>query len=464
MSNTNTPLNSNAKVGNNAKLDEGSLNLKTCIFIAIGGMVGSSIFTLSGVTYSLAGPSSILAWGVAGVILLLYALNVAELATKFPKAGGIYVYPTETLGKTKTQRAFWGWMSAWSWLNVSVLGTAFASLFVANYLSAIIPGAEKYVTLIALIWIGIIWLLNALGIQSLGKVSSIMIIFLMAICLIFVGVGAPKVDMNNFSNFFGGGYMGINGFMASIPMGMLAFGAVLAVASMAEEIKEPKKNIPKAMGYSVLITVVLYTLILFTVYGNVSWQEVSDAPLHQAVTLFAPSMIWLQKAISIGAILAITNNMLIMVMDASRTVMAMGRSGFLPEGFAKVSNTRKSPIVSVSVVCGIAAVITFFPQFINEIIGTGSITSGVMVAIIVVALLICRKYRKDVESTFVVPGGSILPIITLIVLVVTLTQISVSSFKMALGWYALGIVIFALRYIFAKDKLSANIPDVKFKK
>lgn len=464
MSNTNTPINTKIKVSNNTKLNEGSLSLRTCIFIAIGGMVGSSIFTLSGVTYSIAGPAAILAWGVAGVILLLYALNVAELATKFPRAGGSYVYPIETLGKTKTQRAFWGWISAWSWLNVSVLGTAFASLFVANYLSVIIPGAEKYVTAIALIWIGIIWLLNVLGIQSLGKASSIMIIFLMAISLIFVGIGAPKVDMSNFSNFFSGGYMGVKGFMASIPMAMLAFGAVLAVASMAEEIEEPKKNIPKVMGYSVLTTVILYSLILFTVYGNVSWQEVSDAPLHQAVTIFAPTMIWLQTAISIGAILAITNNMLIMIMDAGRTMMAMGRTGFLPEGFSKVSRKGKSPIVAVSVVCGIAAIITFFPQFINEIIGTGSITSGVMVAIMVVALLVCRKYRKDVESTFVVPGGSLLPIITLVVLIITLTQIPISSYKMAFLWYALGGIIFVLRYVFAKEKINANIPDVKFTK
>ena len=91
--------------------------------MAIGGMVGSSIFTLSGVTYGMAGSAALVTWFLAGIILLLYALNIAELATTFPKSGGVYVYPHEVLGKTPKAKSFAGWIAAWSWLNVSIFGS-----------------------------------------------------------------------------------------------------------------------------------------------------------------------------------------------------------------------------------------------------------------------------------------------------------------------------------------------------
>jgi len=76
------------------------LSPRVCILMAIGGMVGSSIFTLSGVTYGMAGPGAILTWLAAAVVLLLYSLNIAELATIYPQSGGIYVYPSKVVGKT----------------------------------------------------------------------------------------------------------------------------------------------------------------------------------------------------------------------------------------------------------------------------------------------------------------------------------------------------------------------------
>ena len=80
--------------------DSSKLGMSECIMIAVGGMMGSSIFTLSGVTYGMAGPSAMLSWAFAGVILLLYAMSLAELATTFQTSGGIFIYPYKVLGKT----------------------------------------------------------------------------------------------------------------------------------------------------------------------------------------------------------------------------------------------------------------------------------------------------------------------------------------------------------------------------
>lgn len=115
------------------------LKMSECIMIAVGGMMGSSIFTLSGVTYAMAGPSAMVSWALAGIVLLLYAMSLSELATTFPTSGGIFVYPYKVMGKNKNQKMFWGWFAAWSWLNVSLLGISFSAISVATYLQEYMP-------------------------------------------------------------------------------------------------------------------------------------------------------------------------------------------------------------------------------------------------------------------------------------------------------------------------------------
>lgn len=436
----------------NPGLKTGALSLTDCIMIAVGGMVGSSIFTLSGVTYSLAGPAAILSWVIGGGILFLYALNVAELATTFPRTGGLYVYPYEVLGSTLPQRTFFGWLAAWSWINVTVLGTAFSAIFVANYLASVVPGADKHVVLVALIWIGLCWLLNVLGISLMGKTNLVLTAILIGICVFYIAYGLPHIDMNMFSNFFAGGYMGTKGIIASIPMAMLAYGSVIAVASVAEEIRDPKKTIPKAMGLSVLITVLMYTLILFVTYGIVPWKEITPdsfayyAPLHYAVVKYAPAKVWLSTLISVGALLAITTTMLVMVMDAGRTVMAIAQSGFLPKSLAKVHERYQTPAVALTVVSAAACIIACFPQFIMQIIGTGSFTSGVMVGIIAITLIATRLKNIKAEGAFKVPGGYIVPFITLIVLVIVLSQLPKDSFTLSGWWYLIAVVYYIIKY------------------
>lgn len=138
---------------------QGGLSPKACILMAIGGMVGSAIFTLSGVTYGMAGASAIFTWIIAGGVLLLYSLNVSELATTFPESGGVYVYPHEVIGKTERMKDFAGWAAAWSWLNSTVFGTAFAAICVSTYLKEFVPAVKNSVAMqriIPLVWIDLI--------------------------------------------------------------------------------------------------------------------------------------------------------------------------------------------------------------------------------------------------------------------------------------------------------------------
>lgn len=442
-----------------SSLRKGVLSMTDCIMIAIGGMVGSSIFTLSGVTYAMAGPGAVLSWVIAGVILLLYALNVAELATIYPRSGGIYIYPSEVLGSNKTQKSFFGWLAAWSWLNVSILGTAFSAIFVSNYLSAVLPAVQDYQVLVAVLWIALVFLLNALGISFMGKINLVLTGSLVVVCLVYVFNGFSSVDMANFTPFIGQGAMGSSGVLAAIPVAMLAYGSIIAVASIAEEIKDPKRTIPRAMGISVVATVAMYSLILFVTYGLAPASEfigndfAAYAPLNYAIVRSLPGKEWLSTLVSIGALLAISTTMLILVMDAGRTIMATASSGLLPKALTKVNEKTQTPVNALALGAIVAAIVACFPQFTMDIVNTGSFCSGITVAILTITLMVNRKKGIKQEGSFVVPGGYTVPIVTLLVLAVTLTQLESMAYVLSAYWYLAGLVIFILAYFMRKDKI-----------
>ncbi len=447
---------------NGLKQKSNKLTMSACIMIAIGGMMGSSIFTLSGVTYAMAGPSALLSWTLAGAVLLLYALNIAELATIFPVSGGIFIYPSRVLGNTQKQRDFSGWIAAWSWLNVSVLGTSFSAICITTYLQEFFPVIKQYKALqllIPVIWIGICLLLNLFGTTILGKANGVLTMMLILICGIYVFTGLPHVDLKNLTPFVGG-TMGASGVFAGIPIAMLAYGSIIAIASIAGEIDNPKRTIPKIMGISVLITVLVYSLILFVTFGMTPVQHFIDDPSRQYYPL-AYSLInglngefsWVVSTIPFGAILAITTTMLVLIMDSSRTIMAVSQSGLLPSYFTKIDPATQTPKRALVFVSAIAALITLKPDWIWIIINTGSICCAFTVAIIAFTLIQLRRNKDGLkyEGGFRVPFGIVFPVVTILAVAITLVLLyfgdgGAFSYLLTLLWYAVGFLIFAARY------------------
>lgn len=454
----------------NDKTTVSGLLPKACIMMAIGGMVGSSIFTLSGVTYGMAGAGAILTWIIAAAVLLLYSLNIAELATTFPKSGGIYIYPHEVLGKTQFQHDLAGWLASWSWLNVTIFGTAFSAICVSTYLQEFIPAvknSQAIQMLIPLVWIGFAWWLNAKSINAMGKIHNTLTICLMFVLGVYIILGLTNGSTSNLRPFISGS-MGSAGVIAGIPIAMLAYGSIIAVASFAGEIQNPKKNIPYIIGIAVAIVVTVYALILLSTFMMAPVQDFMEDPGRQYYPLaYALSsavggkMGWIVSLVPLGALLALTTNMSIMVLDASRTIMATAQSGFLPKPLAQLHKTRNTPVAALTVTAIASALLTLKPDLIWMIINTGSICSAITVAIIAITLMTLRKKQKTSEikvvGEFRVPGGNAFPAITLVVIFVTLGLLYLGdggafSFLMAGLWYLIGLVIFAIRYVTNKKK------------
>ena len=246
----------------NTTLQKGGLGTLECVMILVGGMVGSAIFSLSGLTYTIAGPAAILSWIIGAVILLMYGLQVAELTAIYPHSGGIFVYPYEALGKSKKSKQAWGWFAAWSLLNVNIFGAAFAAIYVAQYLGTCFPSLGNYIVPIAIIFCLICTLLNVFNISVMGKANVIMVVIMIATMLIYTFAGFTAFSPENFTPFFTQGTSGATGFISAIPTAMLAYGAIISVALMVSQVRNPKKTVPKSMFISMAVTVALYLSLI----------------------------------------------------------------------------------------------------------------------------------------------------------------------------------------------------------
>jgi APA family basic amino acid/polyamine antiporter len=447
------------------------LSPRVCILMAIGGMVGSSIFTLSGVTYGMAGQGAILTWLAAAVVLLLYSLNIAELATIYPQSGGIYVYPSKVVGKTTFQRDLAGWLASWSWLNVTVFGTAFSAICLATYLQeflAFIKDSRAMQYIIPLVWLLFVWFINALNINKFGKIHNTLTYTLMFVISIYIVLGLINGSVANIKPFISG-TMGGRGVLAGIPIAMLAYGSVMSVATYAGEIRDPRRNVPKIIGTALSIVATVYALILLSTFLMAPVGDFLENPGRQYFPLAyalgssigGKSFAWITNIVPIAALLALTTNMSIMVLGASRIVQTTALSGYLPRKLGEVHPKTKTPVWALTAVAVVAALLTLKPDLIWLIINTGSICSAITVAIIAITLITLRYKQRKGEikerGVFQVPFGILFPVITLVVVATTVTYLfmgdgGLTSLYLTLGWYALGMAIFLIRFYTNKKK------------
>ena len=172
----------NAAVVNNGST--GSLGLFECVMILIGGMIGSAIFSLSGLTMLSAGPASILTWLIAGVIMMLYGMLVCELSCRYPQSGGVYVFPRMAFGE-KYGKLF-ACLSCWGSSVTNIIAVAFAAIYVGIYMKVAFPWAGNNMVAIALISIAVVFVLNIIKFKTAGILNNAIVAFLIATIFVYI--------------------------------------------------------------------------------------------------------------------------------------------------------------------------------------------------------------------------------------------------------------------------------------
>lgn len=434
----------------------GSLGLVTCITMLAGGMIGSAIFSLSGLTIYKAGPASLLTWVIAAAIMLSYGLIVAELSTIFPKSGGVFVFPRKTFSKNERTGKLLGWISVWGYINANVIAIAFAAIYVGTYLGAGFPAfANKQIPL-AVGSVAIILILNSIKFALAGKANTIMVLLLAVTMLIYAGVGLTHSswDASSLVPFFTQGSGGTMGFLGVVPTAMVAYGSIVAMAFMVSEVKNPNKTVPQSILIAMVVVVVLFLAVLLATVGLVSAEFLDKNPGMRYIPLYAAaftklaSVPWLPKVISISATLALFTTMLVVMALTSRAMQAAADDGILPASLGK-NNKAGVPVYSAIVVAAVSAIISCFPQFTEIIVSLAALFAAVTISINCISLIVARKTHKREPGAFRAPGGTVLPIVALALILVCYIPDIIGGgwliWAYTIVWYIVGLIIFKIR-------------------
>lgn len=408
-----------------SKSQDGKIGLLDSTMILIGGMIGSAIFSLSGVTILTAGPASIISWIIAAIILFIYALQTAELSTVYPHSGGVFVFPEKALGKNARQGRLWGWISAWAYLFGNISAVAFSSMYVGIYLGVGFKALNKYQILIGVITVVLAGVMNLIRLSAMGKINTGITVIHIVTMAIFMAVAlfSGKWEASNFTPFFSQGTGGTWGFLSAIPVAMLAYGAIVSIAFMVGEIRNPKKTVPQAMTIAMCIVVAVYVLMMISTMGLITAQYLQKNPGMTYIPIFAAAFTklseipWLVKLIAITAVLGLFTTSMVCMMLTARTFQACAESGILPKGLAKSSNKSNVPVnaeILSIIICGILAA---FPSLINIMVNMGGLCTVIVIAIICLSVIGERKKNPDVKDKFTAPGGNAVSVIVLVALV-----------------------------------------------
>lgn len=425
------------------------LGLLDCVLLSVGGMVGSAIFVFPGSTGRLAGPASTLAWPVAGLLMMIIALCYTELALAFPKAGGPAVFPAETFGPNPSVRLFASYIEGVSYCIGMVFSITISALAIAQYLGIAFPSMKGYVVPIALVAIGLSFLVNLVGVTSTSRTNLVLSALLLTVLLVFVGTGLTRFSPTNYEPFFTGG---VTKFFAAVSLALTGYGAWTAIPSVAEEVKQPAKTVPQAILLSLLVTTVCYTAVVVALHGVVpasafQTKIMSQVPLGVAATKLGLPVIQ-RYLLPLGAIVAIFTTMLVGTMSASRIVLALGRNKTLPSFFAAVDSRFQVPWVGLVTVSLVAAVLATFPEHFEALLVVASVVgTGLPYALNIVSFVGLRYYRPDVTPPFRAPGGYALPVVALVALSVAMVGLGSTQVVWSLVTVALMAGSFLVRYL-----------------
>jgi len=323
------------------------LTLIDVFSVATGAMISSGLFILPGLAHAIAGPAVILSYMLAGIVALAGVMSVAELATAMPRAGGDYFFIARGLGsQAGTVAGLLSWFSLSLKSAFALIGmAAFASLFTSIDMRII-------ASLLAIVFT----LINLVGIKEAGRVQVVLVVGLIFLLGFYIIKGIPHVSLIRLEPFSPNGAMAV---VATSGFVFISYGGLLKVVSIAEEIKNPGRDIPLGMILSLLVVSVLYTLTVLVTTGVMDRGELNTSltPISDGAYLFLGTAG--KVVMSVAAVLAFISTANAGLMSASRYPLGLSRDGLLPKFFAGVHRRFKTPVNSL-IVTGAMIIVFLF--------------------------------------------------------------------------------------------------------
>ncbi|MFG3101289.1 amino acid permease [Streptomyces sp. NPDC048182] len=450
-----------------------SLSALELTVFGVGVIIGTGIFVLTGtVAKDNAGPSTALAFVVAGVVCALAALCYAEFASSIPVAGSAYTFSYASLGELPA------WIIGWDLVLEFALGTAVVAVGWAGYIRSFLEnagltlpeslgsrdGADGFgfdilAAALVLVLTGIL----VLGMKLSARVTSVVVAIKVAVVLVVIIAGAFFVKSSNYDPFipkskpvdagssldsplvqlmFGWApaNFGVMGIFTAASVVFFAFIGFDVVATAAEETKNPQRDMPRGIIGSLIICTLLYVAVSIVVTGMQNYTQLSvDAPLADAFK--ATGHPFFSGVISFGAAVGLTTVCLILLLGQTRVFFAMSRDGLLPRFFSRVHprfRTPYRPTILLGVIIAIVAGFTSLSE-LAELVNIGTLFAFVVVAI---GVIILRRTRPDLPRAFRTPLVPWLPILSVAASLWLMLNLPAETWVRFAVWMVIGFALY----------------------
>ncbi|MCH2449965.1 MAG: amino acid permease [Gracilimonas sp.] len=443
------------------------LGLFTITMVGVGAMIGAGIFVLTGIAAGTAGPALILAFAANGLVTFLTALAYAELGSAIPEAGGGYLWVKEGLPGPNAFLA--GWMS---WFAHAVAGSLYALGF-SSYLGFMLKEMgvltlagipieaaifqKGLAVLIALIFVAI----NFKGVSETGLAGNIVTMAKIIIIGIFIGSGLyamfnEPASWEKFTPFAPEGFAGV---LSAMGLTYIAFEGYEIIVQAGEEVKDPKRNIPRAVFWSLAIVIPIYILVAITAIGAIdtgtsqaTWQwlgEYKELGLAEAARQFMPLGTTL---LLIGGILSTMSALNATTFSSTRVSFAMGRDRNLPDFFAEINEKTKTPYLAL-ICSGGLIIFMALAVPIEDVAAAADVMFLLLFLQVNMAIItIRRKYGDKLDYGFLIPFFPVVPIVAIILMIgiaVFMFHFSPIAWYFVIGWISTGFVIY---YTYARKR------------
>ncbi len=424
------------------------------VALGVGAIIGTGIYTLTGIAAGLAGPAVIVSFAVAGAVCAVAALSYAEMASLMPQAGSAYSYTYATLGELVA------WVIGWSLILEYTLVCSAVSVGWAGYAAGLMeqahwavpkmllagPDAGGLVNLPAVFIALAVTGMLLVGTRESATVNFILVCVKLVALAAFVALTLPSFDTANFHPFAPYGF-GANevdgrkyGVMGAAAIIFFAFYGFDAISTAAEETKNPSRDLTIGIVGSMVLCTIIYMVVAACALGASPFETFSRSPEPLAFVLRQLDRPIAASLIAGAAVVAMPTVIMVFMFGQSRVFFAMARDGLLPRTLATVS-ARGVPR-KVTILTGVIAALIAGAMPLSEIASLAN--AGTLAAFIATtaAVLVLRRARPDLPRPFRTPLVWIVGPAGILGCLYLFTSLSAKTMIFFAAWNALGVIVY----------------------
>ena len=442
-----------------------SLGPVNLIAIGIGVIIGAGLFSLTGIAAANhAGPAVTLSFIIAAVGCAFSALCYAEFAAMVPVAGSAYTYAYATLGE------LFAWIIGWDLVLEYSVGAATVGISWSQYLVKFLSNwgvhlppqliqspfesmtmtdgsvVQGWINLPAMLIILLITAIIVRGTKRSALFNIIVVTLKVSVVLLFIGLGWRYINPAHYhpyipANTGSFGSFGWSGILRGAGVVFFVFIGFDIVATMAQETKNPQRNMPIGIIGSLLICTLLFVLFGYVMTGLASYTEFKDSAAPVAIAIQKTPYEWLGLAVILAILIGYTSVILVDLLGQSRVFYSMSKDGLLPPVFSRLHPRFNTPSksnrllgVAISLFAGLVPI-----QVVGEMTSIGTLLAFVMVCL---GVLILRKKQPDIPRPFKTPWVPVVPVLGILTCVVMMFSLPGGTWLRLIIWLGIGFVIY----------------------